>query len=347
MFGLMPTLKAVILKNKDKDKKVIAKADGTFSIKIRLTHKRQAVYISTPYTVGKDYLTKELNIKSPQLKTAVAAIVAAYEAEFMLMGLNIYKYNAAELKKHLVDKFQKTDNGRIDFIKFGRDHILKIQGEQKKTSAMFTTTLNNLVVFFGSDKVYFEEITGKSLAGFQNWLQYSRSIKFKNSKGEEHVRELKPVSNSSIKRYMADIATLFKIAKEEYNDTEKNQIKISHNPFDKYKLPEISETKERALEPAVIRQIQAFPDYDNNLTGLRSGTNRINLGRDVFMLIIYLLGINTADLYSASRLEKGRLIYNRTKTKGKRQDTALMSIKIPDVALELLELYGDNRQARF
>lgn len=57
------------------------------------------------------------------------------------------------------------------------------------------------------------------------------------------------------------------------------------------------------------------------------------------MMSFYLLGMNLIDLYEVSRYENGRIIYNRSKTEDRRDDAALISIKVVKELLPLLEKY--------
>lgn len=40
------------------------KADGTYNIKIRVTHKQRKKYLATPWYVGKEDLTRSLKLKT-------------------------------------------------------------------------------------------------------------------------------------------------------------------------------------------------------------------------------------------------------------------------------------------
>ena len=73
------------------------------------------------------------------------------------------------------------------------------------------------------------------------------------------------------------------------------------------------------------------------------------MARDLFMLSYYMCGINAADLFQIdnSNIFKGRLEYNRSKTRDKRKDHAFISIKIVNEAKPLLEKYLGKLQFRY
>lgn len=136
--------------------------------------------------------------------------------------------------------------------------------------------------------------------------------------------------------YMTNIRTLFNAAKEEYNDEDLDDVRINHYPFTKYKISTAPLTKKRVLKPETILLIKNCPDV--TIHGTHS-TNRLTLGRDIFLLSFYLVGINTVDLFKIDNFESGRLTYKRSKTQSRRIDDALISIKVEPEANYLLEKY--------
>jgi integrase len=57
------------------------------------------------------------------------------------------------------------------------------------------------------------------------------------------------------------------------------------------------------------------------------------------------MGINCVDLYSCLQPVGGRLIYNRTKTKDRKEDKAMMSVMIEPELLPYLEKYKGEKYA--
>lgn len=87
-----------------------------------------------------------------------------------------------------------------------------------------------------------------------------------------------------------------------------------------------------------LEQLRAvFHVPDDNTFQRRGDYNIRNLGRDIGLLSFFLIGINTVDLYNCTGIQNGRLIYNRTKTKNRRQDKAKIEIRIEPEALALIE----------
>ena len=135
------------------------------------------------------------------------------------------------------------------------------------------------------------------------------------------------------------VRVLFNAAMEEYNDEDKDEMRIIHYPFRKYKLKPRKENEKRNISKEQILKIR---DCEAEKIGLE----RAIFARDVFMLSFYLVGANTADLYEMDRLKDGRISYERKKTRGRRIDRAFISIKIEPEAETLIEKYRDKTDKR-
>lgn len=96
-------------------------------------------------------------------------------------------------------------------------------------------------------------------------------------------------------------------------------------PFRKFKIKQ-EQTRKRALTIDQLRELRDWEFAENDW--------RIEY-RDIFMLIFYLIGINSVDLFSAkgSQVVNGRLEYRRAKTH------KLYSVKIEPEAAKILEKY--------
>lgn len=95
---------------------------------------------------------------------------------------------------------------------------------------------------------------------------------------------------------------------------------VTRNPVRAVKKPK-GRVRKKALS---IEALRALRDLKISNPGKRRA-------RDIFMLQLYLIGINLADLYSAVSLSNGRLEYARHKT------GTLYSIKVEPEAMRLIE----------
>ena len=189
----------------------------------------------------------------------------------------------------------------------------------------------------GRENVSITEINSKFLTGFENYLRSKRTIKRKNQFNKEVIIERPGLSDISVIDYLTDIRTVFNAAIEEYNDEDRDEVKIKHYPFRKFKLKRAPESTKRALTVDQVRAVIRVPE-----TALK--LKRAIMARDVFLLSFYLAGINLADLYSMenSCYTEGRISYYRQKTRDRRRDKAFISIKLMPEVLPLFEKYRDK-----
>ena len=107
----------------------------------------------------------------------------------------------------------------------------------------------------------------------------------------------------------------------------------SNYPFRGFKKP-ATEARKRNLTRQELRSI-----IDNNTLN-----GDMLVARDIFILMFYLIGINSADLFQMKRTQliNGRLEYTRRKTKKK------YSIKVEPEAMEIIKRYqGKEHLLRF
>lgn len=147
------------------------------------------------------------------------------------------------------------------------------------TREMYNRTLKKILEFdANAEKLTFDMITKDWLTGFDAHLATTTSANIRNM----HFRNVRAAFNAAIDD---DLTTC--------------------DPFRKFKLPKLEETRKRALTLSQIQQLKDYPceawqeEY-----------------RDMFMLLFYLIGINLVDLLTAKPedIVDGRLEYRRDKT---------------------------------
>ena len=165
------------------------------------------------------------------------------------------------------------------------------------TKAVYTSTLNKVIEF--DRACTFDTMDLDWLRRFEKWMKDSG---MKINAYALHLRNIRAVFNYAIDE---EITTMY--------------------PFRKFKIKK-EETAKRCLTP---EQVALLRDYDCEEHQKRY--------RDIFMLMLYLVGINAVDLFNLKQLVNGKVEYNRAKT-GK-----LYSIKVEPEAMEIIERYkGEN-----
>jgi hypothetical protein len=329
LFYTMITINAAILKHHKKD-------DGTWNVKIRVTYKRVPKYMPTNMFVTKDDLnTKKDKITNKTKLKKLNDVIDEYRliTEDIAITSTLTTVGIIEFIKKVLEKKEKAE---VDFIAFANKVIAKRKKDaapkEDKTAIGYQTVVNSLQDFFKSERVLITDINARSLKKYEEYLKTERKVTRINRFGKPESSILKPVGNG-INNYMRDIRALFNDAMEEFNDEDNNEVIITHYPFKKYKIPKVIPSEKRAISTDVIKQIRDFEPSGK--------AHLIILGRDMFMLCFYLVGINLIDLYVVGNLKKGRLIYNRSKTASRRDDKAHISIKVEPEAMELITRYAD------
>lgn len=178
------------------------------------------------------------------------------------------------------------------------DHYMKfLNGKTNdRTKEGYLYTLSKIKEFTDVQELTFEDITYSWLKDFDIFLCETSSI-------------------NTISIHMRNIRAAF-------NDALAEEL-INCYPFRKFKIKE-EKTRKRSLPIEDLVKLRNYPVEEHQ-----------EQYRDMFMLIFYLIGINTIDLFNLkeSDIINGRVDYRRRKT-GK-----LYSVKIEPEATELIEKY--------
>lgn len=310
--------------------------DGKFPVSIRLTHNRSTAQIKTDIYIFRKQISKDFSmVKDMDVVRRIDRDILKYE-DILLKGLGaeLSKYTARELAD-FIDTYNKTAGGTgIDYVAFARQHIDKLLAEGRKSYAEgFQSVIRSVIDYFGREAVYIREINTKMLRAYMQYIMSPRKITRLNQYKKPVTIKRNGVNEQTVADYVTKLQTLFNAACDTYNDPDGEMNLITHNPFRNFRVEVNHEPEKRNLSVEDLRKII---DYT-------AGTGREGLARDVFLMSFYFIGMNTADIYTAakSELADGRLTYNRNKTKTRRRDEAVMSVRVEPEVLPLLKKYRD------
>lgn len=311
----MPTFKTIVGKQKE---------DKTFPLYIQITHLRNKKYINTGHYVVKKQLTTKGILRDEYVVSEMNEIIKNYRSKL----LSVSDLNNRSLD-FLKDYLKKEDVNRdIDFIKYARSFILT---QSHATGKNTETALNALVDFIGMEFLDIKHLTLTMLNKLEAYLRNDRTVK----RGDKEIM-LRGMGDTGIKDYMGKLRQVFIAARNEYNDEDTGRMVIMHYPFRKYKMPKATVAKKRNVKVDVINKIRDTANI----------SKRADLGRDVFMLSFYLVGINTVDLFNLTDYNNNRVSYNRAKTASRKANKAFLSIKVEPEAVPLIEKYKDETGKR-
>lgn len=325
----MATVAAVILKHHKKQ-------DGTFNVKIRITHKGSTVYIDTSIFAGKSDVDTKIRLKKVFIDTYLTSTVNDYRKKLNTLGPKVDYMSASDIKEYF-----SLEDELIDFIKFADENVQTlINSNRKSTGLRRKTSVTFFKRFLNKTQFSVDLITSKLLREFEKYL-------FDNEYAVNTVRNT-----------MADIRAIFNEAKDVYNNEELGIVRIHNSPFSKYSAPESPESRKKGLEISTHTKSKSSNKVEIDLKEIVDTIKFIrdvqienaadSIARDLFMLSFYMCGTNANDFH-AYLVDKDieRFGYNRNKTRGKRKDKAFISIKVTEEAKPLVEKYAGYLQERY
>ncbi len=300
----MATFQAIVLTGSKQ-----IKSNNTSNVKIRITHNRKTEYISTdlyvfPKKFSNGYYSGD---NAVFVNGRIRDELSKYSTRYMRLGDQVNRMTAKELKERLMTDSLMVE---INFLQFAENYLEELKKRGKEGSYR---GFRGLITHFKNfrEKINFSDIDTSFLVSFQEYLKNAG------------------VGNG-INNYMRYFRLLFNVGRDKYNDEDRGIIRIPNYPFRKIKfqMPE-RKTFENSLTVDQLRMFKAF----------KHDRERMQMAKDMFLLMFYLIGINTKDLYFLDKPDKnGRINFNRAKTKRK------YSIKLEPEAVEIIERYqGDSK----
>jgi hypothetical protein len=279
------------------------KKDGTYPLKISITHKRKYILLSTGISIDSEQWNEQLGkiIQHPNklfMNNYIEHQKMDIETELLQMRSNgeIETISEKDLRKKFQDKISGNVEVNANPLFFDCFKTFADNKSNPRTRENYLYTLSKIKDFSdNAEQLQFEDITYIWLKDFDEYLSKGSGI---NSRSI-HLRNIRAVFNEALKY---DITTLY--------------------PFRKFRIKN-EETAKRSLTVEELIRIRDFPckEYQKKYI-------------DIFMLTFYLIGINTIDLCNLKEITHGRIEYKRAKT------NKLYSIKIEAEAAEIIKRYN-------
>ena len=306
------------------------RADGTYNVKIRVTLKRRSRWISTNVFVTDADLTRAKKLKNPYIIAQCDALVKEFRG--IVSELSPFAVEAMDVDGVLsyIRKQKEEAAFHLDFLAFGREIAA---GQTPGTAGNTRTALNAFARFLGRDSIDVNEITAAQVRAFVDYMDAEpkqTSIARHRQKQAAKTGRKKAKGVSSWK-YTSILRSIYKRAREKYNDEDSGVIRIPRSPFDSVRFKEGVHVGQRNLGIDILQRMIDDKTEDRS--------QRFAL--DVFLLSFCLMGINIADLFEASLPVDGVLEYERVKTRERRRDRALMRTTVPAQAADYVQRLRD------
>ncbi len=300
----MSTFKAIVLKGPNQ-----VKSDGTGNIKIRITHNQKSDYIPTDLYILIENMDNKMGCakvgKNKEfINFRISSLINGYMEKDIMLGDRRKYMSLADIKNHLLH--ENSSWVEIDFFEFAEKYIetLRVKG----TSDQFKALVSSLKIFNG-ERLSVTEITVNFLMRYEMYLR-SRKV------------------GNGIINYMRTFRALFNKCRDHFNDEDSGRLLVNHYPFKKYTFPKrTTDARDHVLTLAELRLLINYQPENSGEA----------FARDMFLLMIYLIGIEAKDLFYLGKLQKGRIVYKRFKT------NRAHSIYIEQEALEIIERYKGNQ----
>ena len=292
--------------------------DGYWPVYIRVTHNRKIEYMPTQYMANAKQLKGSEVIDPFILKECYVKIDGFINK---LNRVNHKSWTTKEIRKYLegIDEEISFSNWCNTF--YGK----MINVGRNGTAKNYKLAIRRLEEFAQKENLLFSDITSKLING---WIESMSDSKRKKSS------------------YPKAIKTMFNAGIEEFNDYDRNIIKIKNQPFRVVKMVRQDVTKKRAISK---EQILKFFNTDiSPLLPPKGGwITRAERAKDVCLMVLCLAGINTADLYFLKKvnLNEWKLSYNRRKTTSRRNDDAYIEITVPERIRPIFEKYFNQSES--
>ncbi|WP_418991898.1 phage integrase SAM-like domain-containing protein [Alistipes sp.] len=317
--------------------------DGTYNVKIRVTHRRQFLKVSTNMYAALHQLTRALKIKDQGIIDETNRIITNWRNIVGRLGSAADVMTVRQVVDYIKTEEQNSMAFQLDFIAYGR----KIAATMREGTAKgYFTALNALVRFIGTETLDIGRINARFLESFEQFIETEPVLTHNKKRTVNQLHKSKK-GGRAVSSYLACIRHIHNRAKQEFNDEESGVIRIPQSPFKKYRVKQPPKVKKRAIGTDLIQQIVDLDDEPRRVGSISEFTRR-DLARDCFLLSFGLAGMNAADLLScpAQSLAEDVIVYNRQKTASRREDEAEMHIRIEPQIAPLVEKYRDPRGER-
>lgn len=300
--------------------------NGTNTVYIRITHNRKSRYLPTSIYLYPSQIARDgVHIKDDIIADAVDTRVKEVKVAFLeLRGVEYMGID--QLIAAINAQINSKTAFRLDLFDFASQVTATMT---ERTAEGYTTALNAVKRFIGSDRLDINDITRAWVHRFRDFLETEPAVK-----GNGMSYKAKSRGSRAVSYYLGCIRHLHNQARMTYNDDEGGQVFIPRQPFlEKNIIPRQPMTDHRLLTLSQIRDI---------IEAQLAPGSRAEMARDVFLLSFALAGTNAIDIYKMRRssLKGDLLTFNRSKTERARQDHARITLKVPPMAKAVIDKYA-------
>lgn len=299
----------------------LRRKDGTYQVKIRITHHRQVRWIATNITATDADLTRSLKFRQGTVAMKAGQLVT--EIQRCLSDLSPFESDAmdADAVVAWIRRQMGGQSFQLDIFDHLEDYLARSR-RSEGTKAMYRVAFNALERYLGARRLDVNSITAAMLRGFAEFMD-AEPVQRRTPSGKLVSLGARKRPGTSASSHLAKIATVFRDARERYNDEDTGKIVIPRDPFSRVRVQKSIPDGQKALPAEVMQQV-----IDAAQEGDLPQVTQTAL--DVFVLSFALMGANVADLFEMQPpAPDGWMVYNRRKTRERRADHAEIRVLVP------------------
>lgn len=307
--------------------------DGTYNVKVRVTHNRKSRWLPTSLTAYKTDLTRDLKIKTNSGLADKCNLLIAQMRNTLssLSPVDIDSMNVDQIVNRINKGMSTNAEFSLDFISYCYEFIDKWVSQESRKN--YTSAVHAFERYVGP-RIEINEISKKTIVGFRDFLREEPKLT-KSKGGGVKPSAVKKKGDVTPRNYIKCLSRMFESAKEMYNDEDENRYLIPKSPFNNINFERIIHTGQKNLGIDMIQRVISYSE---------PVPERVRLAIDLFIVSFALMGMNGADLIEAPLPQDGILIYFRKKTRERKADRSEMHVMIPDEISPILSRIADPEE---
>lgn len=290
--------------------------DGSYPVKIVIYFNGKERKLPTNIVALPKHLTRELHLKKDEpLYLAQEQIIQWQDACKDLTTFDLEYRDVDFIVNHIKARLAK-DHFRLDFFQFAEQFL---QSKRPGTKAGYEQSLNAFMRFIGKREIDVNQITRQMVAQFIEFIDKEPLLIWNHKKQAYKETDKKKAAGGQASRHVARLGAIYEAAKRKHNAEDEDRIMIPRSPFSNHDI----------ATPIIEGQRPLSQDTIQKLIKAQVGNAKVRSAIDVAVVSFGLMGANLADLYEAKDLTGEYWVYNRRKTRNRRQDKAEMRVLIP------------------
>lgn len=291
------------------------RSDGTYVVYVRINHNYKTRRIPTTLICTQSDLTRSLKIKNADILSKADALVARMrDAIKELSPFDLEKRDIDWVVRKIKDSLSE-ESFSLDFFQWADQYIMC---KTETTRRAYSCALNTFERFLGRRSIDINDITRMMLLDFMEFVDNEPKMHLDPKTHTYSECKGKKIPRGASSRHLMKLQHIFNSAKDRYNDEDSGRILIPRSPFDKItKHFPISKGQRNLGKELMQRIIDA-----------QTSDPLVRVSLDAFILSFGLMGANMADMYFATPV-KEVWVYERIKTRDRREDRAEMRVEIP------------------